>query len=132
MKNLDHIGIAIKDQSSTNVFNLLLNKTPYKEEVVGSEKVKTLFYKLGNLKIELLEPLGNQGPIAKFLKKNGEGLHHLAFNVDNIFSEIARLKKSGVVFVDEIPKRGADNKLICFIHPKSTNGVLVELCQNIK
>tara|TARA_B100000965_G_C19300526_1_gene629964 strand:- start:88 stop:489 length:402 start_codon:yes stop_codon:yes gene_type:complete len=133
MKKIEHIGLAVKDLSASNkIFNSLFKISPYKEETVASEKVKTSFYKIGDVKIELLQDVGKNGIIANFIKKRGEGLHHIAFEVENIQEEIGRLKERGLVFINEIPKKGADNKLICFIHPKSTNGVLIELCQNIK
>lgn len=133
MLKIEHIAIAVKDLSgSSPLFTQLLNKKPYKEETVVSEKVKTSFFQVGDTKIELLEPIGNEGPVAKFLETKGEGLHHIAFEVQDIKSEMERLKKEGFVLLSEEPKRGADNKLICFLHPKSTNGVLIELCQEVK
>jgi len=133
MKKLEHIGLAVKDLSVSNkLFNSLFKASPYKEEIVASEGVKTSFYKIGETKIELLQDIKENGTIANFIKKRGEGLHHIAFEVENIQEEISRLKKDGFTLINDVPKKGADNKLICFIHPKSTNGILVELCQKIK
>jgi methylmalonyl-CoA/ethylmalonyl-CoA epimerase len=133
MLKIEHIAIAVKNlQSSDVLFSKLLNTTPYKSETVESEKVKTSFFKMGESKIELLEPIGNDGPISKFLEKKGEGLHHIALEVEDIYQEMERLKKEGFEFINSEPKKGADNKIICFLHPKSTNGVLIELCQEIK
>ncbi|MEO9485049.1 MAG: methylmalonyl-CoA epimerase [Ekhidna sp.] len=131
-KNVEHIGIAVKDLSSANqLFETLFNKESYKEEVVESESVTTSFFQLGETKIELLEG-GSDSAIAKFIAKKGEGIHHIAFEVDDIYSEMDRLRKEGFQILNEEPKKGADNKLVCFVHPKSANGVLVELCQEIK
>ncbi len=131
-KNVEHIGIAVKDLSSANqLFETLFNKGSYKEEVVDSESVTTSFFQLGETKIELLEG-GSDSAIAKFIEKKGEGIHHIAFEVDDIYAEMDRLKGEGFQILNEKPKRGADNKLVCFVHPKSANGVLVELCQEIK
>ncbi len=131
-KNVEHIGIAVKDLSSANeLFESLFNKGNYKEEVVDSESVTTSFFQLGETKIELLEGASDSA-IAKFIEKKGEGIHHIAFEVDDIYSEMDRLKKEGFQILNEEPKKGADNKLVCFVHPKSANGVLVELCQEIK
>ncbi|WP_462248820.1 methylmalonyl-CoA epimerase [Ekhidna sp.] len=131
-KNVEHIGIAVKDLSSANeLFETLFNKGNYKEEVVESESVTTSFFQLGETKIELLEG-GSDSAIAKFIEKKGEGIHHIAFEVDDIYSEMDRLRKEGFQILNEEPKKGADNKLVCFVHPKSANGVLVELCQEIK
>ncbi len=133
MKQVEHIGIAVKDlKHAESLFNALLNTTAYKTEAVESEGVKTLFYKTGNTKIELLEASNSQSPIAKFIEKRGEGIHHIAFEVDDIYAEMERLKNAGFELLSDVPKKGADNKLICFLHPKSTNGVLVEICQEIK
>lgn len=130
---IEHLGIAVKDaQSSVKLFSTLFNIQPYKEEVVESEFVKTVFFQLGENKIELLEATNNQSAIAKFIEKKGEGIHHIAFDVEDIYEEMERLKKEGFLFINEIPKKGADNKLIAFLHPKSTNGVLIELCQEIQ
>ncbi len=127
---IEHIGIAVKDmEQSELLFSRLLNKPPYKRESVDSEKVITSFYEIGNSKIELLASTDAQSPISRFLSKNKEGVHHIAIDVPNIYSEIERLKSAGFEILNEIPKRGADNKLICFLHPRSTNGVLIEICQ---
>lgn len=133
MKKIEHIGIAVKDvDASTILFSKLFNSLPYKKEVVESEKVITSFFKLGDTKIELLEGTSSSSPIAKFIEKRGEGIHHIAFDVNDIRSEMNRLKNEGFHFLSEEPKIGADNKLVCFIHPKSANGVLIELCQAIE
>jgi len=129
LNNIEHIGIAVKNaQTSLPLFNALLNNVPYKTETVESEHVKTYFYACGDSKIELLEPIDHEGAIAKFIEKKGEGIHHIAFAVNDIYTEIERLKKLGFEFINDTPKQGADNKLIVFIHPKSANGILVELC----
>lgn len=133
MEKIEHIGIAVKSLSgSIPLFEKLLNADCYKTEEVESEKVTTAFFKKGETKIELLESSEPAGVIARFIEKNGEGIHHIAFEVTDISAEITRLKKNGFVILNETPKRGADNKLICFLHPKTTNGILVELCQEIK
>ncbi|SHK64789.1 methylmalonyl-CoA epimerase [Epilithonimonas mollis] len=127
---IEHLGIAVRSLSdSDDLFARLLGKPNYKQESVEREGVKTSFYGLGDSKVELLEATNADSPIAKFLNKNGEGIHHIAFGVENIGYEIERLKKQGFIFISEEPKEGADNKLVVFLHPKSTNGVLVELCQ---
>lgn len=132
LTKIEHIGIAVKDaKNSVELFNKLFNQQPYKTEPVASENVNTVFYQLGESKIELLEATHESSAIAKFIEKKGEGIHHIAFAVDDIKAEIERLKKEGFQFISEEPKRGADNKLICFLHPKSGNGVLIELCQDI-
>jgi methylmalonyl-CoA/ethylmalonyl-CoA epimerase len=132
MTNIEHIGIAVKDlQKSNLLFEMLLKTKPYKEEKIESENVVTSFFKSGNTKIELLEASSPESPIAKFIDKKGEGVHHIAFAVEDIKSEIQRLKQEGFVVLNEEPKMGADNKWVCFLHPKSTNGVLIELCQEI-
>lgn len=132
MTNIEHIGIAVKDlQKSNLLFEMLLKAKPYKAETVESENVITSFFKSGETKIELLEASSPDSPIAKFIEKRGEGVHHIAFAVEDIKSEIQRLKKEGFVVLNEEPKMGADNKWVCFLHPKSTNGVLIELCQEI-
>ena len=133
MRKIEHIGIAVKSLEVSNVlFEKLFGQPPYKEEEVASEGVKTSFFMNGPNKIELLEATNPDSPIAKFLEKKGEGIHHIAFDVEDILDEITRLKKEGFVVLNEIPKKGADNKLVAFLHPKGTNGVLVELCQEIK
>ena len=129
MKKIEHIGIAVANaESSIKLFNALFNKEPYKIEKVASEGVNTYFYEMGETKIELLEATKPDSPIAKFISKQKEGIHHIAFHVDNIHDELDRLTNEGFQQIGEI-KPGADDKLICFLHPKSTNGVLVELCQ---
>lgn len=133
MRKIEHIGIAVKNlQESNLLFEKLLGVSAYKEEEVASEGVKTSFFMNGPNKIELLEATNPDSPIAKFIEKKGEGIHHIAFDVENIESEIVRLKKEGFIVLNETPKKGADNKLVAFLHPKSTNGVLIELCQEIK
>lgn len=127
---IEHLGIAVKSlETSDNLFARLLGKPNYKQEAVEREGVTTYFYQVGDSKIELLEASNPESPIAKFIEKKGEGIHHIAFGVENINIEIERLKKEGFIFISEEPKQGADNKLVVFLHPKSTNGVLVELCQ---
>jgi methylmalonyl-CoA/ethylmalonyl-CoA epimerase len=133
MNKIEHLGIAVKDAAaSVELFNKLFNTTPYKTEPVESEHVNTIFYKVGPNKIELLEATSDQSAIAKFIEKKGEGIHHIAFEVDDIRAEMERLRGEGFQLLQEEPKRGADNKLICFLHPKTSNGVLIELCQEIK
>ena len=133
MDKIEHIGIAVKDVEASNIlFEKLLGVPHYKIEEVASEGVKTSFFKSGPNKIELLEATKPDSPIAKFLEKKGEGIHHIAFAVEDIVSEIERLKGEGFVVLNETPKKGEDNKLVAFLHPKGTNGVLVELCQEIK
>jgi len=133
MNKIEHIGIAVKNLAESNLlFEKLLGVASYKQEEVESEGVKTSFFQSGPNKIELLEATNPESPIAKFLEKKGEGIHHIAFDVDDIVSEIKRLKNEGFIVLNETPKRGADNKLVAFLHPKGTNGVLVELCQEIK
>lgn len=127
---IEHLGIAVKSlEHSDLLFAKLLGKSNYKQEAVEREGVTTSFYQIGESKIELLEATNPESPIAKFIDKKGEGIHHIAFGVDNIYGEIARLKDEGFQFISEEPKEGADNKWVVFLHPKSTNGVLVELCQ---
>tara|TARA_Y100000385_G_scaffold213867_1_gene222297 strand:- start:62 stop:475 length:414 start_codon:yes stop_codon:yes gene_type:complete len=131
INKVEHLGIAVKDIDSSNrLFAKLLGKQHYKLESVESESVITSFFKVGEQKIELLQSTDDSGPITKFLEKRKEGVHHLALQVDSIVKEVKRLKKEGFEFISEIPKKGADNKLIVFLHPKTTNGVLIELCQN--
>jgi methylmalonyl-CoA/ethylmalonyl-CoA epimerase len=132
MIKVEHIGIAVKDLTvSIPLFTKILNSECYKTEKVESEKVQTAFFQKGETKVELLESFDENGVIAKFIEKKGEGFHHIAFAVENIETEMIRLKKEGFVLLNEVPKKGADNKLICFVHPKETNGVLIELCQEI-
>lgn len=130
---LEHIGIAVKDLEKSNLlFKFLLGSSSYKSEVVSEESVLVSFFKTGDTKIELLQALNEKSPIARFIGKKGEGLHHLAFEVDDIHASMAEMKKLGFEPLSEVPKQGADNKLICFLHPKNTNGVLIELCQEQK
>ena len=132
MLKAEHIGIAVKSLDiSVPLFQKLLNTPCYKVENVESEMVKTAFFQLAETKIELLERTDDGGVISQFIDKKGEGIHHLAFAVSDIFKEVDRLKAEGFVFINENPKKGADNKLVCFMHPKNTNGVLIELCQEI-
>ena len=131
MNKIEHLGIAVRELSKAKeVFNLLLNKEPYKMEQVEREKVNTLFYELGESKIELLESTDKDGTISKFIEKRGEGFHHVAIAVDDIVLEMTRLKNAGFELLSDEPKTGADNKLICFLHPRSTGGLLIELCQD--
>jgi len=133
MKKIEHIGIAVKDiDASNNLFASLFGKEHYKIEDVESEGVKTSFFECGPNKIELLQATNENSPIAKFIEKKGEGIHHIAFAVEDIESEITRLTDEGFKMIHEKPKKGADNKWIAFLHPKSTNGVLIELCQDIR
>ena len=133
VNKIEHIGIAVKNMDDANIlFEKMLGVPSYKMEAVESEGVLTSFFQTGNNKIELLVATNPESPIAKFLEKKGEGIHHIAFDVDDIEAEIARLKSEGFVLINEVPKKGADNKLVVFLHPKNTNGVLVELCQEIK
>lgn len=132
MNKIEHIGIAVKNlDASNNLFSKLFGKESYKTEAVESEGVKTSFFKVGDNKIELLEATNDDSPIKKFIDKKGEGIHHIAFDVVDIEAEVKRLTKEGFEVLNEIPKKGADNKLVVFLHPKSTNGVLIELCQEI-
>lgn len=131
MQKIEHIGIAVKDlEFSNSLFEKLLGVPCYKTEEVVSEGVKTAFFNTGPNKIELLEATKEDSPIAKFIAKKGEGVHHIAFAVDDIEKELARLEKEGFTLLHKTPKKGADNKLIAFVHPKTTNGVLIELCQD--
>lgn len=131
-KKVEHIGIAINNlDKAENVFERLFGNNAYKREVVESEKVSTSFFKLGDTKIELLESDNDSSAISKFITKKGEGIHHMAFEVDNIEDELSRLKSEGFQLINEKPFKGADNKLVAFIHPKSCHGILVELCQEI-
>lgn len=133
MKKIEHIGIAVKDlQESNKLFTSLFNRAPYKQESVESEHVDTSFFQMGESKIELLQATDPNSPIAKFIEKKGEGLHHIAYDVENIVAEMQRLQAEGFILLNDQPKKGADNKLVCFLHPKSTNGVLIELCQEIR
>ena len=130
IKKIEHLGIAVKDLNKSNeLFKKLLGEQSYKTEAVDSESVTTSFFKVGDQKIELLEASEPNSTIARFIERRGEGMHHLAFHVENIDEEIERLEKEGFEFVSKTPIKGADNKMIVFLHPKTTNGVLVELCQ---
>jgi len=130
MQKVEHIGIAVRSLAeSIPLFEKLLNSACYKIENVESEMVNTAFFQTGETKIELLESREENGVISKFIEKKGEGIHHIAFEVNDLLAEIDRLKKEGFTILNETPKKGADNKLICFVHPKSSNGVLIELCQ---
>jgi len=132
MKKIEHIGIAVKDINSANdIYEKLLGGKHYKTEEVKSEGVNTSFFQVGPNKIELLEATKPDSPIAKFIEKRGEGIHHIAFAVEDIYAEMDRLKSEGFDLLNKTPKKGADNKLVCFVHPKSANGVLIELCQEI-
>jgi len=132
MQHIEHIGIAVKNLAFSNdLFTKLLGAVPYKQESVESEGVMTSFFKTGQTKIELLEATKPESPIAKFIEKKGEGIHHIAFEVADILAEMERLKNEGFVLLNEIPKKGADSKLVCFLHPKGTNSVLIELCQSL-
>jgi len=133
MEKLEHIGIAVKNVSDANkLFSQLLGKEHYKIEEVSSESVRTAFFEIGGIKIELLEATNDDSPIARFIEKKGEGIHHLAFEVTDIQESLQKYADLGFVLVNKEPKKGADNKMIFFLHPKSTNGVLIELCQEIK
>ncbi|HQV38472.1 MAG: methylmalonyl-CoA epimerase [Flavobacteriales bacterium] len=133
MIRIEHIGIAVKDLAKAEeIYAALLGSPSYKREEVASEGVITSFFQVGPNKIELLESTRAEGPIAKAIEKRGEGIHHIAFEVADIRAEMLRLKAEGFVLLNDEPKRGADNKLVCFVHPKSANGVLVELCQEVK
>lgn len=133
MQKVEHIGIAVKKlDTAIPLFEKLLNTSCYKTELVKSEQVNTAFFAQGTTKIELLESTDPDGVIARFIEKKGEGLHHIAFDVADIEAEMERLKKEGFILLNDKPKPGADNKLICFLHPKQTNGVLIELCMEIK
>lgn len=133
MRKIEHIGIAVKDlEVSNELFSKLFNRKPYKQEEVISEGVKTSFFEMGESKIELLEATNTESAIAKFIEKKGEGIHHIAYDVEDIYLEMNRLKEEGFVILNETPKKGADNKWVVFLHPKTTNGVLIELCQEIK
>ncbi len=133
MLKIEHIGIAVRSlDESEKLFDSLLNQISYKHESVPSENVNTSFYKLKETKIELLEGTSPESSISRFIEKKGEGVHHIAFEVADIYIEMKRLSKAGFILLSQEPKPGADNKLVCFLHPKNTNGVLIELCQEIK
>lgn len=133
MRKIEHLGIAVKDlEKSNELFRKLLGKEHFKIEIVEGEGVETSFFQVGETKIELLQATRPDSPIAKYLEKKSEGIHHIAFDVEDIHAEVARLKAEGFEILNETPKEGADNKLVVFLHPRSTNGVLVELCQEKK
>ncbi len=130
MRKIEHLGIAVADLKKSNeLFQRLLGNAPYKSETVSSEGVETSFFQVGDTKIELLQANTEESPIAKFISKKSEGIHHIAFDVEDIYAEMDRLKAAGFEILNEVPKKGADRKIVVFLHPKSTNGVLVELCQ---
>ncbi|MBK0381617.1 methylmalonyl-CoA epimerase [Pedobacter sp. SD-b] len=132
MDKIEHIGIAVKNLADSSlVYQKILGVKSYKKEIVESENVTTEFFKIGEAKIELLQATNKDSAIIKFIEQKGEGIHHIAFEVKDIYAEIKRLKSEGFKMINETPKLGADNKLICFVHPKSTNGVLIEICQEI-
>jgi methylmalonyl-CoA/ethylmalonyl-CoA epimerase len=132
MNKVEHIGIAVKDiKASSSLYETLLGVPCYKTELVSSEAVQTAFFKVGESKIELLSATEENSVIANFIAKKGEGIHHIAFEVDDIYAEMERLKSEGFTLFNEEPKKGADNKLVCFVHPKGTSGVLIELCQDL-
>tara|TARA_B000000475_G_scaffold257555_1_gene238879 strand:+ start:925 stop:1329 length:405 start_codon:yes stop_codon:yes gene_type:complete len=133
IEKIEHIGIAVKNLDEANkIYEQLLGTPPYKMETVDSEGVNTSFFKTGESKVELLQATKDESAIAKFIAKKGEGIHHIAFAVKDIHKEIKRLKEDGYNIINESPKKGADNKLVCFVHPKNTKGVLIELCQEIR
>lgn len=132
IEKIEHIGIAVKNLDEANkIYEQLLGTPPYKMETVDNEGVNTSFFKTGESKVELLQATKDESAIAKFIAKKGEGIHHIAFAVKDIHKEIKRLKEDGYTIINESPKKGADNKLVCFVHPKNTKGVLIELCQEI-
>ena len=132
MKKIEHIGIAVSDINDSNkLFEKIFGKENYKSETVESEGVETSFFQIGGSKIELVAAINSESPIDKYLQKNREGMHHISFEVDDIVNEMARLKGEGIRLINDTPKKGADNKIICFLDPKDTNGVLIELCQEI-
>lgn len=132
IEKIEHIGIAVKNLDEANkIYEELLGTPPYKMETVDNEGVSTSFFKTGDSKVELLQANKHESAIAKFIAKKGEGIHHIAFEVKNIHKEIKRLKESGYIIINDSPKMGADNKLVCFVHPKSTKGVLIEICQEM-
>ncbi len=132
MDKIEHIGIAVKDlDESSLLYTRFLGYKSYKQEKVDAENVITEFFQVGESKLELLQASSDQSAIARFIEKRGEGIHHIAFAVENITMEMARLKAEGFQLLSDVPKKGADNKLVCFVHPKSANGVLIELCQDI-
>jgi methylmalonyl-CoA/ethylmalonyl-CoA epimerase len=133
MKRIEHIGIAVSDiETSNEIFKKIFGEDNFKEEIVDSEGVITSFFQIGENKIELVAAINTESPISKYLDKNREGMHHIAFDVEDIEKEMVRLKQEGIRLLNDTPKKGADNKLICFLHPKDTNEVLIELCQEIR
>ena len=133
MNKIEHVGIAVKSlKMAIPKYEKLMGVSSYKQEHVASEQVNTAFFKIGVNKFELLEGTGPDSAITKYLEKRGEGIHHIALDVDDIYAEMRRLQEEGFVLLSQTPKRGADNKLICFVHPKDTHGVLIELCQELK
>ena len=133
MNKIEHVGIAVKSlKTAIPKYEKLMGVSSYKQEHVASEQVNTAFFKIGVNKFELLEGTGPDSAITKYLEKRGEGIHHIALDVDDIYAEMRRLQEEGFVLLSQTPKRGADNKLICFVHPKDTHGVLIELCQELK
>ena len=133
MKKIEHIGIAVKDiEQSNKIFSKIFGIKSYKSEIIDSEGVITSFFRFGSHKIELVAPINKKGPIQKYLDNNRQGIHHIAFDVEDIQKEMKRISAHGIRLLNDKPKIGADNKLICFLHPKDTNGVLIELCQEIK
>ena len=132
MRKIEHVGIAVKDLKTSNrLFAKIFGAESYKSELVESEGVMTSFFKIGGSKIELVSAIHSESPISRYLEKNREGMHHIAFDVEDIYKEIERLEKEGIRVINKIPKKGSDNKLICFLNPKDTNGVLIELCQDL-
>ena len=132
MKKIEHIGIAVSDIDASNkLFKKIFGKENYKSEIIESEGVTTSFFQIGESKFELVSATNTKSPISKYLEKNKEGMHHISFDVEDIEKEMARLKGEGIRLLNDTPKKGADNKIICFLHPKDTNGVLIELCQEI-
>ena len=132
MNKIEHIGIAVRDiEQSNKIFSKIFGTKSYKSEIVDSEGVITSFFRVGSHKIELVAPINKQGPIQKYLDNNREGMHHIAFDVEDIYKEMKRISGNGIRLLNDKPKIGADNKLICFLHPKDTNGVLIEICQKI-
>lgn len=131
MRKIEHLGIAVADLKKSNaLFQKLLGKDPFKSERVDGEGVETSFFQVGETKVELLQATREDSPIAKYIEKRAEGVHHIAFDVADIYAEMARLKEAGFELLNEVPKKGADHKIIVFLHPRSTNGVLIELCQD--
>ena len=133
MKKIDHIGIAVKDvEASNELFSKLFNKAPFHQELLETQHLQVSFFALEDTKVELIQPVSEKSTVHKYLENKGEGIHHVAFEVEDIYAEMKRLKEAGFQLLQEEPKRGADNKLICFLHPKNTKGVLLELCMEIR